>query len=177
MIKEGQLVTGRKQLSKDTGIPETTIERILEALEKEGQIGQEKNTKYRVITILHWKDYQTSDSKRTANGQQTDTNKNVKKEEKDIVAVSDKPFSLKEEIQKLEDNPRREMNIIALYLEHRKPDLQNKAQYSQALKRHLRPAIQLKDFSDAQIMKALDYVKKEYPDVYTLETLLKILTK
>lgn len=95
----------------------------------------------------------------------------------DIVAESDVPFSLKEEIKKLEENPRRELNIVALYLEHRQPDLQNKQQYSQALKRHLKPAIALKDFSDAQIIKALDHAKKEYKDIYTLETLMKILTK
>lgn len=92
-------------------------------------------------------------------------------------AKADVPFSLKEEIKKLEDNPRREMNIIALYFENRKPDLQSKEQYSQALKRHLKAAIALKPFNDTQILKALDYCKKEYKDIYTLETLLKIITK
>lgn len=92
-------------------------------------------------------------------------------------AKADVPFSIKEEIKKLEDNPRREMNIIALYFEHRKPDLQSKEQYSQALKRHLKAAIALKPFNDTQILKALDYCKKEYKDIYTLETLLKIITK
>ena len=28
-----------------------------------------------------------------------------------------------------------------------------------------------------QILKAIDYAKKEYKDIYTLETLIKILTK
>lgn len=94
-----------------------------------------------------------------------------------ISANADAPFSLKEEIKKLEENPRREMNIIALYFEHRKPDLQTREQYSQALKRHLKSAIALKPFNDNQILKALDYCKKEYKDIYTLETLLKIITK
>lgn len=93
------------------------------------------------------------------------------------IVASDIPFSLKEEIKKLEDNPRRELNIIALYFEHRKPDLQNKAQYEQALKRHLKPAIALKPFTDKQILTALEYAKKEYKDIYTIETLLKILVK
>lgn len=77
-IKKGQFLTGRKELSKETGIPETTIERILDLLEKEGQIGQQKTTKFRVITILKWDEYQITDNKRTTNGQQTDTNKNDK---------------------------------------------------------------------------------------------------
>lgn len=79
IIKEGQILTGRKELSKETGIPETTIERALNHFEKNGhQIGQQKTTKYRVITVLNWKTYQQADNKRTTNGQQTDTNKNVK---------------------------------------------------------------------------------------------------
>ncbi len=95
---------------------------------------------------------------------------------KEIVA-SDTPFSLEEEIKKLEESPRRDLNIIALYFEYRKPDLQNYEQYSQAIRRHLKPAGALKGFSDSQIMKAIEYAKKEYKDIYTLETLLKILVK
>lgn len=96
---------------------------------------------------------------------------------KEIVAKSDIPYSLKEEIKKLEDNPRRDLNIVALYFEHRKPDLQTKEQYEVALKRHLKPAGILKNFTDAQILKALDYAKKEYKEIYTIESLIKILTK
>lgn len=96
---------------------------------------------------------------------------------KKIVAKSDIPFSLKEEIKKLEDSPRRDLNIIALYFDVRKPDLQNREQFNQALKRHLKPAGALKSFTDQQILKAVDYAKKEYKDIWTIETLLKILTK
>ena len=85
IVKEGQLITGRRQLSIETGIPATTIERILKMLESEHQIGQQKTTKYRLITIVKWNDYQkvdsVSDNKRTTNGQQTDTNKNVRMKE------------------------------------------------------------------------------------------------
>ena len=81
-IKEGQLLTGRKQLSHETGISPTTVERILNMLENEHQIGQQKTTKYRLITIINWTTYQKkdskTDSKRTASGQQADTNKNDK---------------------------------------------------------------------------------------------------
>lgn len=72
LIKAGQLLTGRKQLAQGTGIPESTIERILELLESEHQIEQQKTTKYRLITIVNWDEHQkmdsTSDSQRTASG-------------------------------------------------------------------------------------------------------------
>lgn len=75
-IKRGQFITGRKELSKLTGIPETTIERILKVFKNGHQIEQQTCNKYRLITILNWDKYQVADNKRTTNGQQTDTNKN-----------------------------------------------------------------------------------------------------
>lgn len=88
-----------------------------------------------------------------------------------------KTFSLKEEIEKLEKNERRELNIIAFYLERRKPDIRNKEQYQQLLKRHLRAAKSLIPFEDDQILKACKTAESEYPKVWTIDTLLKLMTK
>ncbi len=80
MVKKGQLITSRKTLSEQTGIKQSTIERALKMLENEHQIEQRTTTKYRLITIVNWKEYQQADSKadnkRTASGQQADTNNN-----------------------------------------------------------------------------------------------------
>lgn len=78
ILNAGQILTGRKKLSKLTGIKETQIENILNYLEKSHQIGQQKTTKNRVITILNWKSYQESDNKVTTKRQQSDTYKNIK---------------------------------------------------------------------------------------------------
>lgn len=93
IIKEGQFITGRKELSKASGIPESTLEDILKYLENQHQIEQQKTTKYRLITIVNWKDYQKpdikSDNKATTKQQQADTNKNdnnVKNEKKDSIS-------------------------------------------------------------------------------------------
>lgn len=77
-LESGQFIAGRKSLSNETGIAESTCEDILRFLEKEGQIRQQSNSKFRVITILKWKDYQESDNKTTASRQPADTNKNDK---------------------------------------------------------------------------------------------------
>jgi hypothetical protein len=89
VVKEGQMITGRKELSKETKIPESTIEDILNYLEKQHQIQQQKTTKYRLITIVNWVKYQGSDTKSnnkaTTKQQQADTNKNdnnIKNEKK-----------------------------------------------------------------------------------------------
>lgn len=90
--------------------------------------------------------------------------------------TSSAPFSLPEEIRKLEDNDRRDMNIIALYFDERKPNFESREQYQVALKRHLRASRSLVPFSDDQIIKASEKAKREYPE-WTLETVMKILTK
>lgn len=103
-------------------------------------------------------------------------NRDKRIENKTIAAASAAPFSLQEEIKKLEDNPRRDLNIIALYLDERKPKLESRAQFMVALKRHLRAASMLKPFSDQQIVGAAKKAKAEYPE-WTLETLVKLVTK
>jgi len=81
-IKRGQFVTGRKELSFETGINESKVERILKLFESEQQIEQQMNSKNRVITILSYDKYQDDEqqmnNKRTASEQQVNTNNNVK---------------------------------------------------------------------------------------------------
>ena len=71
-VSRGQFITGRLELSKITRVKPTTLERILNYLESEHQIGQQKTNKYRLITVLKYNDYQEigqqTDNKRTTNG-------------------------------------------------------------------------------------------------------------
>lgn len=69
-LRRGQVLTGRKKMAESVGIPETTLERTLEKLENGHQIGQQKTTKYRIITVLNWDKFQNRTTERTANGQQ-----------------------------------------------------------------------------------------------------------
>lgn len=96
-LKPGQLITGRKVISRVTKVPQTTVERILKVIEvQEGQIGQQKSTQNRLITIINWDKYQLRgqrvDNKRTTSGQRVDTNKKVKnvKNVKNTTATSKK---------------------------------------------------------------------------------------
>ena len=83
----GQLITGRKKLSQQTGIPGTTIVRILKCFENGQRIKVKTTTKYSLITIINWEKYQSEasslhssghqmDNKRSASGQPADTYKN-----------------------------------------------------------------------------------------------------
>ena len=95
----GQFTTGRKQLSSETGISESKIERILTYFEKiEQQIEQQKTSTNRLISILNWGQYQQSEQQieqqvnndRTTSEQQVNTLKEVKevKELNNIVEKS-----------------------------------------------------------------------------------------
>lgn len=87
-LESGQLITGRKYLSQNSGFAESGIESVLAMLEKEQQIRQQKSNKNRLITIIQWekcqqKEQQT-DNKVTTNRQQSDTykkGKNVKNDD------------------------------------------------------------------------------------------------
>ena len=87
-LQPGQLITGRKTLSKETGINQSKIERILTCFEIEHQIEQQTNSRFRCITITNWGEYQQSEqqfeqpvnSQRTASEQPVNTYNKDKKE-------------------------------------------------------------------------------------------------
>jgi len=86
-LKSGQFITGRKTLSKETKIKESTIEDILKTFENEQQIRQRTTTKFRIITIQNWDKYQDASknptAKATTEQQQSDTDKKDNKEKKE----------------------------------------------------------------------------------------------
>ena len=118
-VESGKFTTGRKQLSLETGICESKIERILTYFEKiEQQIEQQKTSVNRLISITNWSDYQATEqhfeqqmnNDRTTSEQQVNTllekNKNkkeYKKEEKifsnDVLELFDYFKSLRPEIK------------------------------------------------------------------------------
>lgn len=76
-LKAGQFITGRRKISNDTGISESSVERLLNMFEMCSQIEQQKSNTSRLISILNYEKFQASEqrmnNKRTANGQQMDT--------------------------------------------------------------------------------------------------------
>lgn len=89
-IKPGQFLMGSNKESEFLNIAKTTLWRWLEFFEKEGMVELKKTTKYTIVTLPNWGDYQ---EERNSNGTQTSTqvgtNKNDKKEKKEIPAPED----------------------------------------------------------------------------------------
>ena len=105
ILKRGQLLTGRKNLSQETGIRPGTVENILKMLESEHQIEQQKTNLFRIITITNYDKLQKVDSyfdnKMTTNEQQNDnkmTHTNNVNKEKEL--KEEKKKEKKKEINK-----------------------------------------------------------------------------
>lgn len=92
ILQPGQLTTGRKQLSVNSGISESKVERALTAFENAQLIEQRTTSRNRLISIVSWSEYSASEqqserqsnNERTAVGQQPNTLeefKNVRNEE------------------------------------------------------------------------------------------------
>ena len=91
--------------------------------------------------------------------------------------IPDAPFSLEQELEKMEDNPRRDMNIIALFIREKKVAINSKEQLGVVIKRFVKVAGEIKVFTDDQILQKVKVARKEYPELWTLDTLKKLLTK
>ena len=59
VVKKGQMITGRKELSNKTGMPEQTIRTCLSKLKLTNEITIESTNKYSIITINKYDQYQS----------------------------------------------------------------------------------------------------------------------
>lgn len=99
-LKPGQLITGRKKISEYCKVNESKVQRILKSFENEHQIEQQTANKNRLITVVNWDKYQSSEQQfeqqvnnnRTTTEQQLNTNKKeINKEcKKDIDNIVEK---------------------------------------------------------------------------------------
>lgn len=88
-LKRGQLITGRKTISEQFGgknkLSESKVQRVLETLEIEQMIEQQTSNKNRLITVLNYDYYQSTEQQneqplnnnRTTTEQPLNTNNNV----------------------------------------------------------------------------------------------------
>lgn len=92
-------------------------------------------------------------------------------------ATPPQSFSFEEYVKRMSDHKARYIQIIAFYFEEKGLKFDTLPQAQAAIRRHLRAAKQLEPFTDAQIVAAAKEAAREYPRAWTIETLLKIVTK
>lgn len=102
--------------------------------------------------------------------------KAIKRVSKDSSSIEE-PFVWIDYIKKLEDDKRRGLQVIGFYLKEKKVKCDTRGEAQVTVRRYLKVASQIQHFSDDKIVEATEKVKKEYPDMWTLETIYKQLTK
>jgi len=111
-IKRGQLITGRKKLSDETGLSEREIRTCLHRLNKTGETTSRTTNRFTIITINEYDNYQFLENysdqlnanKRPTNDQQTTTTKELKKE-KNINNINIREENFKKEVAKFKNYP------------------------------------------------------------------------
>lgn len=203
-LKPGQFVMGSKKESETLKLAKTTLWYWLDFLEKEGQLELKKTTKYTVITIPKWEEYQHDlDSNGTQIGTQMGTNKN----EKNVKNMGGKPPELPiEEKEESSDSEEKqdpvipfpysveltrerwqngELRLVILDWYFAEKGLWKKATTRQKLKmfmaRHNAAAVRIAKagWERGEVMEAKNKAlfNEQMKDEWTLETIEKYLSK
>lgn len=107
------------------------------------------------------------------------THKRKKESNKRKIATASvaTPFFFKDYLKELENHKARHVNVIGHYFEEKGITFDTREQANSAVKRHLRPAVEVSKFSDEEIIEATKEAKKQYKELWTVETILKVLTR
>lgn len=95
-LDKGQLATGRISISEQTGLSQQNVRTAISKLEKLGILTIKPTTKYSVITMVNWNQYQQTNqqvtNKQPTSNQQVTTSNNVNNEDNENkLNVSAKP--------------------------------------------------------------------------------------
>lgn len=86
-LDKGQLATGRIAISEQTGLSQQNVRTAISKLEKLGILTIKPTTKYSVITMVNWNQYQQTNqqvtNKQPTSNQQVTTSNNVNNEDND----------------------------------------------------------------------------------------------
>jgi hypothetical protein len=102
-LEPGMFLMGRQEFGKSIGISGSTAWYWLLRFEKDKMVDIIKTAKGSIVTIISWNEYQQVDSRKTAEKQQKNTNKNVKNDKNDKKKKKNnkkKKFPTKEEAKK-----------------------------------------------------------------------------
>lgn len=96
-LNPGQLITGRKSISKQFNISESKVQRVLKTFEIEQQIEQQTSNRSRLISILNWNEYQCSEQQNEQQVNNKRTTSEHKQEHKNIRSNKDTNVSMSNE--------------------------------------------------------------------------------
>ena len=86
-------------------------------------------------------------------------------------------FESQKYLKEMLNNKKRHLRIIGLYLLRRNADFKSAKEVSEAIKRHSRASIKVAVFTNERILEAISVCEKMKDIAWTLDTVLKVLTK
>jgi len=196
----GQSLLSTKSWADRWGWSTSRVKRFFKLLEKDNMIVTENIKKSTRLTVINWQEYQSErtasepqvNRKRTASEPQVVTNKNVKnvKKDKKKDSVSKKPKRKKSSwtnsptpmncdqfVAKMLESKQRHVQIIGHLADEMKPGLQTKGQWQVFFDRYKKEAAVLVPFTDSQLAYGTREAIKNHPEIWTLETIKKEITK
>jgi|SRR3990167_556607 len=93
------------------------------------------------------------------------------------IAEAPPVWTFKDFILSLKESKRKDLKVVGRFFEAKKLVFDTSGQAQAAIKRHIRAAKDVAEFTGKQIDWAIDKATEEYPDKWTLETIIKLLTK
>lgn len=98
-LQAGQLVTSLREIENETGVPKTTVQRIMKLFEEKNQIAMKKTFKKTLVTITNWNEYQDNGKNSnkkvgTLKSKKRDTDNGKSGTLKNVVDKSDKHLNI-----------------------------------------------------------------------------------
>jgi len=155
MIEAGSFITSSKKIAKGTGVPESTVRRILNYLESELMIEQQTTKRFRLITVINYQDY--NDNERQ--NEQQMSNKLATNEQQTAPTNNDKELNnIKENEERSEETS--DVSYEGVDKEQETFDTKKKTYEKIGLPYKPSPREQ-KQIDAAEAMKLIDYFKQK----------------
>jgi len=90
LVKKGQVITGRKKISRETGLSSQVIRTCLNRLKSTNEITIETTNKYSIITLIKWELYQCSEIKSNQQNNQQNNQQLTNKQPTDNQQITTK---------------------------------------------------------------------------------------
>lgn len=177
------------QLVKNTGMKDGSVGKSMRSilakrLVIKGENGYKFNQNYeewllakRLVTSQKASNASQKASKTLAKRLLTKETKETNKKKHTSEQSSQELFDFNDYLERMENHNSRHIQVIAFYFKKKGIRFNNLKEAQSGIRRHLRSAKEVANFTDEAIVKSYKVAEREYPSIYTCETLLKILTR
>lgn len=191
-VERGQLAYSQVTLAKRWQWSRDKVRRYLKELENNKDIIQQNNEVTTLITIIkydYWQGNNTTNDttekhqkniRKTSNDTHKKKNKKKKKDNKDNKYIAKNSFREESQVFSFDQwlggviaNKQPHIALIGRYLKYKNAQLASKKVANDEIKRWVKDARYLADFSEERIQKTIKKVESKYPDMWNLSTVRK----